>query len=198
MSGIARTAAKRARKGRRQPRQRQPNGKTVYGTRLTTDVREKILTAVRAGNYLEVAARYAGIAESTFWDWVRKGRDGHPTYTPFVKELDEAQAQSEVLDLARIGKAAEDPERWTAAAWRLERRYPDRYGRPSTRVQVDAKVGHYAAITPEALRAALDAGSIELDDAAAFAKVWRVLMGQMPAGEVVEGEAQELLPGEAA
>lgn len=175
-----RAIARSARKGRKQPRA--ANGH--FKSRLTAEVREAILTAVRAGNYLEVAVRYAGVAESTFWEWVRRGRDGDARYAPFVAELDKAQAQSEVRDLALVGKAAEDPDRWTAAAWRLERRYPDRYGRPQTRVKVEGAVGIFPAISPERLRDALEAGEISLEQAESFALVWRVLMGRdLPAGE---------------
>ena len=43
-------------------------------TKLSPEVEEKILKAIRAGNYAAIAAEYAGISESTFYGWLRRGR----------------------------------------------------------------------------------------------------------------------------
>ena len=42
-------------------------------SKLTPEVQEKIVTAIRAGNYAQVAAVYAGIGERTFYRWMERG-----------------------------------------------------------------------------------------------------------------------------
>jgi transposase len=108
-------------------------------SKLTSETATAIVNAVRAGNTQETAAAYAGINKDTLYTWMRKGRAAtRGAYHQFVDQLDQALAASEVRDLALIGKAAE--EQWQAAAWRLERRYPEKYGR-RTRLegQVDVR-----------------------------------------------------------
>ena len=43
-------------------------------SKLTPEVQEKIVTAIRAGNYAQVAAVYAGIGERTFYRWMELGK----------------------------------------------------------------------------------------------------------------------------
>lgn len=118
---------------------------TVQGatSKLNEETATAIVNAVRAGNTQETAAAFAGINKDTLYTWLRKGRSAtRGAYHDFVEALDQALASSEVRDLALIGKAAE--EQWQAAAWRLERRYPERYGR-RTRLegQVDVRAVPY-------------------------------------------------------
>jgi hypothetical protein len=68
---------------------------------------------------------------------MKRGGKGEKPYRQFADAVDQAMAESEARDLAVILKAAE--KNWTAAAWRLERRFPDRYGR-NDRTKVEAKV----------------------------------------------------------
>src|SRR5439155_21962554 len=61
-------------------------------------------------------------------EWLRRGREAKSGgYHDFAEALELALAQAEVTDLSTILDASK--EEWQAAAWRLERRYPDRYGR---------------------------------------------------------------------
>jgi transposase-like protein len=43
-------------------------------TKLTPEIQDRIYASLRAGNYACVAARLAGIAESTFYDWLEQGK----------------------------------------------------------------------------------------------------------------------------
>jgi hypothetical protein len=111
-------------------------------TSLTTDAQERILEAIKAGNYNETAAKYAGIAVSTFYGWMERGRrerdriaalGGEPdakevTFLDFMEAVEKAEAESEVRDVAIIARAAATGT-WQAAAWRLERKHPRKYGR---------------------------------------------------------------------
>jgi len=108
-------------------------------TKLTPELQRKITDAIRAGNYMETAAAYAGIHKDTLYAWLKRGaRDKSPKspYRQFSDAVEKALAEAEVRDVALIAKAAE--KEWQAAAWRLERKFPDRWGRKD-RVQADIR-----------------------------------------------------------
>lgn len=96
-------------------------------TKLTPKLQERIAGFVRAGAYVETAAAAAGVSKVTLYAWLKRGAAGDGPFAAFAEAIEEAQALAEMRDLALIGKAAETE--WTAAAWRLERKFPDRYGR---------------------------------------------------------------------
>lgn len=118
------------------------------------EVGERIIQAMRAGNYLETAASFAGVTPRLARLWLRKGaaanrrlEQGLPyderdrVYLHFWQAVEEARAQAEVRDVARIVQAGEKD--WRAAAWRLQHRHPDRWGRETLRVEHD--IGEDAA-----------------------------------------------------
>jgi len=90
-------------------------------TKYTPERVKRITDALRMGATYELACGYAGIGFDTFNQW-RK------TKPEFFEMLKEAEGAAAVGWLAKIEKAANDGE-WQAAAWKLERRYPDDYGR---------------------------------------------------------------------
>lgn len=94
---------------------------------FTDETREKILNALRAGNYRVAACKFAGISEETFRRWMNAGKAGEPGYVDFVAQVKQAEAQAEASLVATIRKAAGD--HWQAAAWLLERKYVTRWGR---------------------------------------------------------------------
>jgi len=94
---------------------------------FTPETREKILGALRAGNYRVAACKFAGISDETFRRWVNAGKAGQPEYVDFVEQVKQAEAQAEASLVATIRKAAGD--HWQAAAWLLERKYVTRWGR---------------------------------------------------------------------
>ena len=94
---------------------------------FTPETREKILNALRAGNYRVAACKFAGISEETFRRWMNAGKAGDPGYVDFVEQVKQAEAQAEASLVATIRKAAGD--HWQAAAWLLERKYVTRWGR---------------------------------------------------------------------
>ncbi len=49
--------------------QRDANYQTGRPAKLTPELQAKLVEALKAGNYAEVAARHVGIASSTFYDW---------------------------------------------------------------------------------------------------------------------------------
>jgi len=99
-------------------------------TKLTPEVSEKIVTALRGGNYREVACRYAGISYQTFRTWLKRAEEQQapPEYLEFAAAVEKAEADAEVADIALIRRAAQDGS-WTAAAWVRERKNPERWGK---------------------------------------------------------------------
>ena len=123
-------------------------------TKLNIDTHNKIISAIRAGNYIETAAAYAGIDKSTLYDWLKRGerekqrvaqnprykiRKSEEPYVEFSNAVEKALAEAEVRDVAIIAKAAE--EQWQAAAWRLERKFPDRWGRKKLDIEHSGEIG---------------------------------------------------------
>jgi hypothetical protein len=106
--------------------ERRPGGRP---TKLNEGRQAKLCDAIRAGVPPETAAAYAGIDESTFYRWLQRGRvaDADPLYAEFAEQVRLALAEWETRDILLIGEAAKSD--WRAAAWRLERRLPKRYGR---------------------------------------------------------------------
>lgn len=98
-------------------------------TKLTKDIQEKLVSAIAHGNYHEVACFLVGIGSSTFYSWMKKGEEENSKriYRDFVEAIKKAEAIAEAQRLQVISKASH--ENWQAAAWYLERRYPDRWGR---------------------------------------------------------------------
>ena len=41
---------------------------------LTPEVLNAVIISLRAGNYIETAAAYAGISKNTLFDWLKRGR----------------------------------------------------------------------------------------------------------------------------
>ena len=102
--------------------------KTGRPTKLLPKVQADIVTAIRAGNYVETAAAFAGIDKKCLYAWLKKGalRQGRK-YVEFRNAVKRAQAEAELRDVATIEAASRTS--WQAAAWRLERKYAKRWGR---------------------------------------------------------------------
>lgn len=111
-------------------------GRATHPTSLTGDVVDRLVAMLRQGNYVQVAARVAGISRQTFYVWMQRGTSSQPADAPFVdfrERVEEALALGEARNVALIAKAA--PDNWQAAAWLLERQYPQRWGRVSTQLR---------------------------------------------------------------
>lgn len=98
-------------------------------TKLTEEVKGRIVTAIKAGSYVETAAAFAGVGKSTFYDWLKKGATAKSgIFRELSLEIEQALAHADVRDIGIIAKAAQKGI-WQAAAWRLERKHPDQWGR---------------------------------------------------------------------
>jgi hypothetical protein len=88
-------------------------------SKRSPEVEKRILDAIRLGATYKLASQYACIDPATFWRWVEKDAN-------FATRVKEAEGAATVGWLAKIEKAASDGN-WQAAAWKLERRYPEDY-----------------------------------------------------------------------
>lgn len=90
---------------------------------------QQFLEAVGEGNYIETAAKLAGISKAVVYNWIKRGEAGEQPYDRFVDALQRAEARAEAAMVRNVRKASELPQFWAAAATHLERRHPDRWGK---------------------------------------------------------------------
>jgi hypothetical protein len=103
---------------------------------------EAILRGIRLGLHPERAAQAAGVSVAAFKAWKRR----HPE---FVSSIKEAEATAEQGFLARLLRHTE--KQWTACAWMLERRWPERWSKRehvevSTKGEAEQLLSDLAAI----------------------------------------------------
>lgn len=99
-------------------------------SKLTPELTEKIVLAIKAGNYAKVAASMAGISEATYYSWLEQAKapDADPEFLEFLESIERAEAEAEATAVIRIRQAA-DNGTWQAAGWLLERKHGERWGR---------------------------------------------------------------------
>jgi hypothetical protein len=106
------------------------------GEEKVTTVRESIIAAVKVGVPLRAAAQQAGIGERTLRDWTAVGREAQGVkdaterqveLAEFAADIEKAQGSAIAFNVGIVRRAAS--KQWQAAAWWLERRYPDDFGR---------------------------------------------------------------------
>lgn len=99
--------------------------------------KERLLEALRAGNYIETACAYAGVSKSSFYNYLAQGRkareqDERTEQDEWALELldavEKARADAEVRNVHLIQQAAQGGT-WQAAAWFLERSMPGKWAR---------------------------------------------------------------------
>ena len=102
-------------------------------TKLTPELTDRLVSLLRGGVPLGTAIAAVNLPKSTFYAWMASGR---PAHARFVERVREAQAFGEAALVSRIATAS--AESWQAAAWLLERQWPERYARLSQRPQAPA------------------------------------------------------------
>lgn len=97
-------------------------------TKLTPETTSKIVEAISIGATYKLACDYANIAYNTFNEWMKAGEQEETgKKREFYDAVTRAEGAAAVRLLAKIEAAAK--EDWRAAAWKLERRYPQSFGR---------------------------------------------------------------------
>jgi hypothetical protein len=155
-----------------------PTGKTTEikkRTRLALDEvkRGEVCAILAVGGSRQLAAQYVGCSATTIRNTALRDAS-------FKEQLEKAESQHEIGYLQNIRAAARKEQYWRAAAWVLERRFPDRYGprKPGTTSveQIMQLLGQFAEMivqevpTPEAQQRILArlqvlAGSDSAEDA---------------------------------
>lgn len=93
-------------------------------TKQCPELEDVILRGIIAGLRPAVAAQVAGIDRTTLERWRKADAN-------FAQQIESAEASSEMENLQRINRAA--ARNWKAAAWILERRFPEHWG---TKLQI--------------------------------------------------------------
>lgn len=99
-------------------------------------VLDRIVELVSQGTSITGAAKEAGLRSRRVKAWVERGSDDSevardPAMVDFAMRVREAEGQVEHRAVSIIDKAAQDGD-WKAAAWLLERKFPDIYRQRST------------------------------------------------------------------
>jgi len=128
---------------------------------------EEFLQLIQDGVDFNIAADSARLARSTLFDWLKRGREiqGRDdelsklsskdiAYLDFLERFMRARVTPEIKAVETISKSVENGS-WRAAAWILERRFPDRWAldhrqakgqsieniqNPSLQSEIEAKV----------------------------------------------------------
>jgi hypothetical protein len=101
--------------------------KMARKTKYTPERVEVILGAISEGMTYRLAAAAAGISDDTLTIWKARHSD-------FSERLMAVEAEAALKAMKRINRAANDD--WRAAAWILEHRHPEDYGKLLTRAEV--------------------------------------------------------------
>lgn len=126
--------------------------------KISDEIIEKVANAMRAGAYVETAAAINGISKQTLYAWFKKGNEKpNSIYKRLIDAVEKAQAEGEMRDLLNVDKSAMGRDfqyernkdgslalngegnpivkstgslaSWQASAWRLERKFPRKWGR---------------------------------------------------------------------
>jgi len=125
----------------------------TQGRAITSEQTERLLDGLRHGMTRRAAAAYAGFSKSAFYRMLDED-DG-----TFGTEVENAEGEAEAAMTKLVANAAVDPKNWTAAAWWLERRHPDDYGKRE-RVEVTFNLRKFAeerGLDPDEVMAEADA-----------------------------------------
>ena len=95
----------------------------AQGRQVTDDNIERLLKGLRLGMTRRAAAGFAGFSKTTLYRMLEQD-DG-----TLGTAMEKAEAEAEATYSAIVARAAEEPKNWTAAAWWLERRHPQDYGK---------------------------------------------------------------------
>ena len=125
---------------------------------LTDEVIKRICDELRQGGTKAAAAAASGYSLSAFMQWQAAGRkeiesiaDGNPAnrskvqMVKFVEAMADAELVGEAELIRVIRRASED--HWQAAAWILERRHPEKYGRRMDLTSKDDKLDTRVVVT---------------------------------------------------
>ncbi len=105
--------------------------------KCTQELIDKAAEMKRHGLTNRDICQAVGIAEQTFYRWINKPANRlHRSLSEALKKA-EAEYKGELLESIMETATRQKNPQWTAAAWLLERKYPDEYAQ-TTRKNEDA------------------------------------------------------------
>jgi nucleoid-associated protein YejK len=113
-------------------------------TNLTPELHAKIVNAIAKGNRGEAAAEAYGVADSTFYQWLAKGRAGEQPYADFSDAVTQARGQAELdaVGALRDGMAMD-------AKFAVEWLKRARHKSWSEKQEIDMRVGPFENLSDE-------------------------------------------------
>ena len=107
-------------------------------TKLTKHLIKKISEYISQGNPFYVAAALCGVSEASFYKWKAEGikllrdegkkrTEQQKIFVEFIEAIKKAEAEAISRNVKLISEAAQTT--WQAAAWYLERRHPEDFGK---------------------------------------------------------------------
>lgn len=96
-------------------------------SKLDKETLDTMVSMKRRGFSNRDVCRAIGINEATFYRWMKRDSGLHRAACKAIKKA-EAEYKGELLELI-LGAARESERNWCAAAWLLERKYPEEYAR---------------------------------------------------------------------
>lgn len=109
---------------KQETKQRGRSGRPI---KLTPELHERLVSRIAAGAYKQHAALECGIADKTIHNWIHRGEQGEEPFATFLRDIRKAEGQA-IYDALSIINACARAGNWKAAAWKLERKYPDQFG----------------------------------------------------------------------
>jgi len=98
-------------------------------SKLTQELIKEAYKLVAAGNYVKDIYPILGIDESTWYRWLSEGEKAKSGLKrEFYETIKKAEKDAIARNVALIQRAAQDGN-WQAAAWWLERKYFEDWGR---------------------------------------------------------------------
>ena len=124
--------------------------------KLTPELSKEICGYIAQGLTKKTAIDACGICESTFYAWIRQGEADLAAgkknrFTQFLQSIKKAETKDKLSRLKVIRDAAADGT-WQAAAWELERRYRDEYGRAAMDINLGGQPGGEPVRTESAVQ----------------------------------------------
>jgi hypothetical protein len=188
-------------------------------SKLNAERQERIVTALRAGNYFDESVRAAGVHPSTAYRWLEIAErtpaldceefaelpmeqqiiaTANQPYRAFREAVLDAVAEAEVRDIQLIDRAAETD--WRASAWKRERLAPARWGNVK-KLQLDKEAIDELAktmikVVEEALAAAIP--DVAIRQVALLDILNRLSALKAPAGDRESIEPRSAVPAKAA
>lgn len=146
-------------------RPRYQGDKAGRPSKYTPEISDEICRYVKHGTPLHIAARKAGVGKETVYGW-------KSLFPAFSDALDAAQAEFVLANVLHISNKA--PKLWQAAAWLLERRCREDFGKQAVEIS------------------GVNGGPIELNAAVEHRALARVLR-EDPAAQAAHGALLERL-----